>query len=1853
MIKSKHFCRSLLTFLFLYGANTFAQGVKISYLNPSQLNICSSDEFVVFLENTDPIDYQNIQIELDLPSGINYFPSSVFGATEFNILILSHPIFSISGIKSKQKLRIEFRIEANCLAFDQLEKGISFQNKIILSYNQTKDSLLTSPPYTLMTPFLIISEVVDQDIPLGTIGKRIIKITNSRLGSCDSFFFEDQHGPAQIKTQGRTVIIENNNLLKLFLGPKDFVNIGDHDSLFEENEMIIIEEEISSLDCLPSKFSSNFKVNWGCNGESCQENNETAIVAFISSDKRANLSFSENPLSPKCICQIDGATQSLMISNIGQKIAEDIELEFRTNINTPTNSGFIKDSITIIGNVEIDTIYFKESNTTCMGQNLFYSIIVKIKRLDLNQSVKIFFKFVSCESMPASGITDLSWYYSYRYSSQCVPNSLVELINRAVPFQFKSPGSVDIVSFIEGNEHNIVSNKIYNLIHYLNYPKNLTNENLYVYIELPCPFELADSIFLLNNKKPESFEIIRSKGLGIKLIYKAPFSIADTTIKMAIKIDCNSPCIDTNLVFTKVKFVSSCEVGQLISSSLSAEICTAAQISCPDSLGECGPKSGIKKYSVNFDCNPTEILKYEVPGYVRFTSEAYRSSFGDADINNDRLKDPSGNLDTSRIRKDHFITGDTVCNEYFGKVIVDKLNSSFDSLVFFLTTPVNFDNWSAELDLFDADKNTNYHFNNLQVEPYIEKTELVNCSEPTLIKSGIGDGFYVRLTPEILNGLNPGFPLDFRFEDSDSLHFLLCGRAISFVGFRIAKVNMLHRILLRDRQNKSERDFFCQKINHDLFMATSCIKLNSPVSKDTMCGNNFELPVMVVEGLLNLSNFFPYEYRSLYKIDSVLVTLTNGLQADSLYVRVSYVDSFGQKLVQESFLPFVKGNTWFIPIDVMKKLRFDESYKIEFIVFGSTQDCNLIKNLTSLNANVTLFISKDFDAKFHKDPIYTVLLNNWAFSKTFEIISNNANAYIDIVNQTIITNSKALDWKANLRALAASGSFRIKLSSVKNQINQFNIITKPSVNIVDLGNNTFSVGPVDASTNYAFDFTGNNDACDGDTIIIESSWFCGSQTPDQLNDCITNTFLIPVVPKQPELELQLEQLDKEVLLCDTLEEVMLYVYNADFGTAYEVFIDLFVPDNVIIEPSSLKYAYPSNAAYKALALPQPIAQNHYRWFLKDIDPLLLANGLLGIDQIPSNGLRIKFKAYTTCNSTVNGYFSYLTSGKNLCGEETNSRAINGLQIKIKGITSEPSYSLSTRLDPGTNCINTQSLSVEIIPKAITTDKDSIKIFLPNPLTYVAGSFIVISNIVLQNPSIKFVSGGSELSFYFKPGINPGSTISFKFDVTGFDLLPCSEINISSSIFNKQQTKCNADQMLCDVIVVNAQHNLTYIKSSSNLTIDSLVLLKDLNNVFTKAEYHISISDISLLTESKICLKLFLDLNNNGKLDGGDKFVKESCFPKSLFIKDGQYFLLDSILSDLIQSCAIIATTSNNCFCNQDTFLIFLKELQIVHIADTICYGDERIIGTQFDPLAEYKWTGSEVSCDTCSRNKIVLSDTLKYPINLNYVLTEHYPGSCDKKYLFDFYAVPKIEGKKYYFNACLSDVIEIDAGLRKNYYWAGPGIINTTSYKQTVNFDSTKLLMLHFTESTGCSATDTFCFIVNVDTSSITVTPQTVTIALGESARFEVFGGKSFQWKPSSTLDCDTCSIVHAHPTETTDYEVEVTDSFGCLHIFKVRVILNFPDCDSTVIYVPNAFSPNGDNKNDVFRVRSNNINILHLFVYSRWGEKVFESFDINVGWDGSFKGAQCGPDVFGYYLEAECFGGKRFIKKGNVSLLK
>ena len=141
----------------------------------------------------------------------------------------------------------------------------------------------------------------------------------------------------------------------------------------------------------------------------------------------------------------------------------------------------------------------------------------------------------------------------------------------------------------------------------------------------------------------------------------------------------------------------------------------------------------------------------------------------------------------------------------------------------------------------------------------------------------------------------------------------------------------------------------------------------------------------------------------------------------------------------------------------------------------------------------------------------------------------------------------------------------------------------------------------------------------------------------------------------------------------------------------------------------------------------------------------------------------------------------------------------------------------------------------------------------------------------------------------------------------------------------------------------------------------------------------------------------------------------------------------------------------------------------------------------------------------------------------------------------------------------------------------------------------------------------------------------------------------NFIWFPPAGLNYAYISDPIASPEISTKYIVYGTTEWGC----KAKDSINIYIDPGTLLAVPNAFSP-GNGPNNLFKLIKRGIATLNYFrIYNRWGNLVYESSDIDAGWDGTYNGKPQPYDVYVYEVEAVTNTGKLFHKAGNLTLIR
>lgn len=233
------------------------------------------------------------------------------------------------------------------------------------------------------------------------------------------------------------------------------------------------------------------------------------------------------------------------------------------------------------------------------------------------------------------------------------------------------------------------------------------------------------------------------------------------------------------------------------------------------------------------------------------------------------------------------------------------------------------------------------------------------------------------------------------------------------------------------------------------------------------------------------------------------------------------------------------------------------------------------------------------------------------------------------------------------------------------------------------------------------------------------------------------------------------------------------------------------------------------------------------------------------------------------------------------------------------------------------------------------------------------------------------------------------------------------------------------------------------------------------------------------------------------------------------------------------------------------------------------------------------------------------------------------------------------------------DFTDMSTGNPTSWEWdfGGGGTPNTSSNQNPSNicFNTSGTFDIELIVSNS-NGSDTITQTITVNPLPIVNAGVDVTIDIGTSTVLNPAGSSgNYVWSPILGLSCSNCLNPTASPITTTTYTVTVTDGNGCSASDDVTVFINVVEG----VGVPNAFSPNNDGVNDILYVKGNGIESMTLRIYNRYGQKVFESSEQTIGWDGTFNNKELNSGVFAYVLEYNFYGQDRESLKGNITLMK
>lgn len=219
---------------------------------------------------------------------------------------------------------------------------------------------------------------------------------------------------------------------------------------------------------------------------------------------------------------------------------------------------------------------------------------------------------------------------------------------------------------------------------------------------------------------------------------------------------------------------------------------------------------------------------------------------------------------------------------------------------------------------------------------------------------------------------------------------------------------------------------------------------------------------------------------------------------------------------------------------------------------------------------------------------------------------------------------------------------------------------------------------------------------------------------------------------------------------------------------------------------------------------------------------------------------------------------------------------------------------------------------------------------------------------------------------------------------------------------------------------------------------------------------------------------------------------------------------------------------------------------------------------------------------------------------------------------------------------CTNESVILSPGNFLNYLWQD----NSTQPGLQVN--NAGMYWVRVTDINNCTATDSLQ-IISIDTIPNNFLPPSQELCYGNSLKIEVPGYASYLWSTGSTAD-------HISLNSFGSFYLTVTDHNQCTGTDSIN--LQRKNC--FIIGIPNAFTPNGDGKNDIFKPTIFlEVKAFSFELFNRYGQKVFETREYGKGWDGNFNGKEQPTGSYVYRIKFTNIFGWETVENGTVILIR
>ena len=348
---------------------------------------------------------------------------------------------------------------------------------------------------------------------------------------------------------------------------------------------------------------------------------------------------------------------------------------------------------------------------------------------------------------------------------------------------------------------------------------------------------------------------------------------------------------------------------------------------------------------------------------------------------------------------------------------------------------------------------------------------------------------------------------------------------------------------------------------------------------------------------------------------------------------------------------------------------------------------------------------------------------------------------------------------------------------------------------------------------------------------------------------------------------------------------------------------------------------------------------------------------------------------------------------------------------------------------------------------------------------------------------------------------------------------------------------------------------------------------------------------------------------------------------------------------------IVSINDNGCI-NSDTVTVNVLPFITVKLRpDTIICQTDTIRLRPVSQALSYRWTSSSGLIPLPEKNPLV-----QPLVNTRYYVMANL-GKCQARDSIQVnvtpYPIARVGPDTI---ICLGSRIRLQGTITGSRFNWSPiaSLLNENTLTPVAGPSKSTYYVLSAGDTLGCPKIVSDTILVTIAPPLMPFAGRDTAILINQPLQLNATGGEAYSWRPEFGLS--NASI--ANPVALLDgsldsirYIVRVTGAGGCFaeDDIVVRIFKSAPE-----IFVPSAFSPNGDGRNDIIKPIMVGISRLSYFrIYNRWGQLLFSSSEPGKGWDGIYKGVLQPGGTYVYSTEGSDYQGKTVFRKGTVVLIR